>query len=82
MKPETPFDAWKRRRRDAPVPEHFADRVLAGLHPAHPPRPAFGLNTWFAAWLDTPLGKVGVCALGCLACVLRVASLVAVFVPR
>jgi hypothetical protein len=28
---DDPYEAWKRRRADVPVPDDFADRVLAAL---------------------------------------------------
>jgi hypothetical protein len=82
MKPETPYDAWKSRRSSLDVPEGFADRVLAALPRGQQYRQSPGVNWFFVALLDSRLGKAGVCMLGCLACVFRIASLVALFLPR
>jgi hypothetical protein len=79
MQPEELYESWKQRRARPDVPADFADRVMAALPAAEVPGPGLGLQGWIALWFSSPLGKVGLCALGCLAFLLRMGSVVALF---
>jgi hypothetical protein len=88
MRPEPNYEAWKRRRSAARVPEGFADRVMSALRQEPAPRArtwrGIGpeLERYLTALLASRLGKLGICTLGCLACTFRMLSLIALFLPR
>jgi hypothetical protein len=82
MRPESPYEAWKRRRSAVSVPAGFAERVMSALRRAPAGREPARLDRWLSVLLATRAGKLGVCALGCLACAFRILSLVALFFPR
>ena len=77
------YHSWKRRRAEIEVPVAFADRVLAAVaeHEKRK-RHRFAIRAWLAAVLCSRAGKVGLCALAGLVCVLRVMHVVAVFLPQ
>jgi hypothetical protein len=50
------YETWKRRRADVPVPEDFADRVLAGLRRP----PLFGSRAVYIG-VGSLAGVVGLC---------------------
>jgi hypothetical protein len=88
MRPESLFEAWKRRRRASRVPDGFADRVMSALRQEPAPR-AWAwrwigpeVERFLTALLASRLGKLGICTLGCLACAFRILSLIALFLPR
>jgi hypothetical protein len=68
ISPDEPYEAWKRRRADAAVPDDFADRVLAALgrEPAPSPLP------WRAA-------RVGIGSLAGAVFLCRVLQVLALF---
>jgi hypothetical protein len=73
------FEAWKEQRRRAEPPEGFADRVLASLPEDNP-------GTSRVAALPPSLtlswpAQAAVCALAGLACLLRIGSFIALFIP-
>jgi hypothetical protein len=76
MDPGDLFEAWKHQRRRPEVPEGFADRLVASLQGTRPP--AGGrFQRLFAPW---PV-RAAVCALAGLACLVRMVSFVAMFIP-
>jgi hypothetical protein len=87
MRPESPYEAWKRRRSaDAgarAVPEGFADRVMAALPPRRRPHtpPWTMLSQFLTDLLASPVGKLGICTLGGLAGAFRMLSLISLFLP-
>jgi hypothetical protein len=82
MQPESSYEAWKRCRSAGAVPAGFTDRVMVAVSGAATGRAPSALERWLAGLLASRAGKLGVCALGCLACAFRIFSLVALFFPR
>jgi hypothetical protein len=70
------LDDLFRRRGDVEPPSGFADRVMDAVH--REPPPAKGVP----ALLSSPAVRVAACVLAGLACVYRMAAVVAVFVAR
>jgi hypothetical protein len=68
MTPHDPYEAWKRRRADVPVPPDFADRVLAGL------RRQRGLSL-----LRARAARIGLGSLAGAVCLFRILQFVALF---
>jgi hypothetical protein len=79
MRPHENFESWKQQRAQVNVPVDFADRVMASLPEGKAIGLGAGLQGWLAHWFSTPLGKVGICVLGCLAFLLRMGSVIALF---
>jgi hypothetical protein len=79
MPPQESYELWKQQRARPDVPADFADRVMAALPDEEATGLGFGSQGWIAHWFSFPLGKVGICALGCLALLLRVGSVIALF---
>jgi hypothetical protein len=81
MDPEELYHAWKQRRRRTEAPAGFADRVLASIQAgsrseetAAPP----AASLWrFASWT----ARVAVCTLAGVACLFRMGSFIALFIP-
>jgi hypothetical protein len=71
------YNSWV-RRASAEAPADFADRVMDAVRrePLPPSKGALG------RLLTSPAVRVAACVLACLACLCRVAAVVAVFVPR
>jgi hypothetical protein len=83
MEPNDRYQSWKRRRAEIEVPAAFADRVLAAIgEHEKKERYRFALRAWLAAVLFSRAGKVGLCTLAGLVCVLRVMHVVVVFLPQ
>jgi hypothetical protein len=80
MQPEEIYESWKQRRAKGDVPADFADNVMAAL-PAEEVarRQGFDFQEWCVRLLSSPLAKVCFCTLGCLAFVLRMGSVIALF---
>jgi hypothetical protein len=77
------YQSWKRRRAELEVPPDFADRVLAAVADQEKKgRHRFALRAWLAAVLFSRAGKLGLCTLAGLVCVLRVMHVVVVFLPQ
>jgi hypothetical protein len=80
MPDRDPYEAWKRSRAEAPVPDDFADRVMASLHRKEQ------LGRRLARVLRNPLGspsfRVGICSLACVAGLLRVLQIIALFLAE
>jgi hypothetical protein len=68
MTPHDPYEAWKRRRADVPVPDDFADRVLAGLRRRHG-----------RSLLGARLARIGLGSLAGAVCLLRIVQILALF---
>jgi hypothetical protein len=77
------YQSWKRRQAEIEVPANFADRILAAvMEHENTKRHRFALRAWLAAVLLSRAGKVGLCTLAVLVCVLRVMHVVVVFLPQ
>jgi hypothetical protein len=74
------YHDWKRRRAQAEAPPGFADRVLAAAH-AHERdiHHRSRLRTLLLALLASRHGKIAVCTLAALTCVLRLLHVAAIF---
>jgi hypothetical protein len=82
MRDDDRYEHWKRRRAETSVPADFADRVLAAAREhGRARRWWLALQGLFLAVVSSRLSKVGVCTLALLACVFRMISVLALFVP-
>ena len=79
MRPDDVYESWKRRRAEVEVPACFTDRVMRSITEQATAAGDLGWQGWIARWLASPVGRVGICALGGLAFLLRVGSLIALF---
>ena len=68
------FDLWI-QRADADAPTDFADRVMDAVR-REPLQSSKGVGV---RWLSSPAMRVAACVLACLACLVRMAAVVAVF---
>jgi hypothetical protein len=64
-------------RADAEVPADFADRVMDAVRREPPPSKGVPMLL-----LSSPAVRVAACVLACLACLYRMAAVVAVFVAQ
>jgi hypothetical protein len=79
MQPEHIYESWKQGRARANVPADFADRVMASLDLRDPTGPVVDVPGWLGRWFASPLGTVGLCAVGFLVFLLRMGSVIALF---
>ena len=70
------FNMWI-HRADADAPADFADRVMDAVR--REPPPSKGV---LVLLLSSPAVRVAACVLACLACLYRMAAVVAVFVAQ
>ena len=68
------YDLWI-KRANAEAPADFADRVMEAVR-REPPRSSKNV---LARMLSSPAVRVAACVLACLACLYRMAAVVAVF---
>ena len=75
------YKAWKRRRAEAPVPDEFADRVMASLRLREH---SLGqrLSRMLRSLFVSPSFRVGVCSLGFIVALLRILQVVVVFMAE
>jgi hypothetical protein len=71
------YNRWI-QRADAEVPADFADRVMDAVRREPLPSPK-GVQVLV---LSSPALRVAACVLACLACLYRMAAVVAVFFPQ
>jgi hypothetical protein len=82
MEPDKRYQLWLRQRAGAPVPEDFADRVMDLIQKQGGPIPQGpALKRLFLILVSSRLSKAGVCTLAFLACVFRMLSVLALFLP-
>lgn len=67
------FNTW-RHRAEADAPADFADRVMDAVRREPPPA-----KSVLVLLLSSPALRVAACILACLACLYRMAAVVAVF---
>jgi hypothetical protein len=81
MPDSDPYEAWKRWRAEAPVPDGFADRVMSSLRrqEQHPWR---RLAPGLRRLPESRAFRVAICSLACAASLLRVLQVVAPFVAE
>lgn len=75
------YEAWKRQRAEARVPDDFADRVMASLQ-LHEQRPARQLLWLYRVVFDSRAFRVSVCSLAFAAGLLRVLQVIVVFLAE
>lgn len=75
------YEAWRRWRAEAPVPDDFDDRVMASLR-RHEQRPGRWLARLLRGMLRSPSFRFGVCSLACAAGLLRVLQVIALFLAE
>ena len=68
------YNLWI-RRADVEAPADFADRVMDAVR-REPPPPSKDV---LVLLLSSPVVRVGACVLACVACLYRMAAVVAVF---
>jgi hypothetical protein len=72
-------NVW-RQRANAEPPADFVDRVMAAVR--HEPRPSPSSKGVLVPLLTWPAVRVAACVVACLACLGRMAAVVAVFFPQ
>jgi hypothetical protein len=70
------YDLW-RRRAEAEAPADFADRVMDAVRREPPSK-----RSALVRVLSSPVARVAACVLACLACLYRMAAVLAVFVAQ
>ena len=68
------YNLWV-QRADSEAPADFADRVMDAVR-REPPPPSKGV---LVRLLSSPVARAAACVLACLACLYRMAAVVAVF---
>ena len=71
-----PYETWKQRRAEVPVPDDFADRVMASLRREQRRGRFAGV---LRGLVRSPAFRVGICSLACAAGLLRILQVVALF---
>jgi hypothetical protein len=69
------YEAWKRRRAEAPVPDDFSDRVMASLRLGEQ-KPGRRFVHLLRDLFRSPAFRVGICSLACIAGLLRVLQVI------
>lgn len=75
------FEAWKRKRAVASVPDDFADRVMGALR-LEKHMPGQRLARMYRSLFQSPAFRVGVCSLACAVGLLRIFQVVVVFLTE
>jgi hypothetical protein len=75
------YEAWRQRRAGAPVPDDFADRVMASLR-RQEQGPARRLVRVLRVLPRSPAYRVGICSLACVAGLLRLVQVLALFLAE
>jgi hypothetical protein len=78
MTPHDPYDSWKQQRAGVPVPDGFADRVLARIRTQREQR-SRGLVLWLKLLVLSRAGRVALFALAGGVCLFRVLQMLALF---
>jgi len=80
MRHDDLYQSWKEQRARAEVPADFADRVMASVRALGRRKHQSVLRDLLVAVLSSRLGRVGICTLACIACVLRMVQVIALFI--
>ena len=72
------YEAWKRLRAEALVPDDFADRVMASLR-LDEQEPSRWLARMLHSLFQSPAFRVGICSLACVAGLLRILQVIVLF---
>ncbi len=75
------YETWKRRRAETSVPDDFADQVMASIHRGGE-QPARRLARMLRGLLGSRAFRVGICSLACVAGLLRVLQVLALFLSE
>lgn len=71
------YEAWKQKRAETTVSEDFADKVMQSIYAQQ--RESELLARLFAALTSSRMGRVGLCAFVCAACLFRILQLFTIF---
>ena len=82
MEHDDHYEAWKRARADAAVPDGFADRVMAAVREHRQAGERSALVALVLAVVASRAGRVALWSLACAACAVRVGSVIALFLVR
>ncbi len=81
MSGHDPYEVWKQKRSESPVPDDFADRIMAALR-LREQRPGLRLSRIVYRLFLSPSFRVGICSLGCAVALLRILQVVVVFMAE
>jgi hypothetical protein len=79
MPSEDDYPSWVESRRECEVPEDFADRVMSAVHQRLNTARASMLPALFLGLLAHRTAKITVGLLACGACILRIYSVVSLY---
>lgn len=76
------YERWKRTRAKVDMPADFADRVMRSLSLTPEPVRLARLQRTAVALGKSPLVQTAATALALAVCLLRIGSVLAIFIPR
>jgi hypothetical protein len=82
MKPEEQYESWKNRRAKVEVPDDFAEQVMASVHRTHRLTVYLLLQGLVTAASRSRFVRAGVCSIALVIWMMRIGSILAIFVPR
>jgi hypothetical protein len=82
MKSEEQYESWKRHRAKVEAPNDFADRVMESVHHAQRLTTYLFLQSLAAATGRSRFIRAGVCSVALAVWMMRIGSILAIFVPR
>ena len=81
MMTQDDYESWKTARRQGAVPPGFADRVMQSVQEYDTQRRSVVARSLMARVLQSHAVRVAACSLAVVACVLRIACVLATFWP-
>ena len=82
MRPEEQYESWKKQRATVEVSDDFAQRVMTSIHERRRLTAYFLVRSLMAAAGRVGFVRAGVCLLALTVWVMRIGSILAIFVPR
>ena len=82
MKPEEQYESWKQHRANIAVPNDFADRVMESVHHTRRLTAYLLLQSLVTATAQSRFIRAGVCSVALVVWMMRIGSILAIFVPR
>ena len=82
MEHDDHYEAWRRARSDADVPDGFADRVMAAIRERGQTGERSALCAVVLAVVASRAGRIVLWSLACAVGVVRVGSVIALFLVR
>jgi hypothetical protein len=82
MKPEEQYESWKKHRVKVEVPDDFAEHVMASVHQIHRLTAHLLLQSLVTAASRSRFVRAGVCSIALVIWMMRIGSILAIFVPR